>query len=172
MAKSKFKEINCPSCKKVTKMVILKEPEENKGWFECTRCHHSFCIDLNTINEEKKESKEIPEKENCIEYSPLKEYSPGDGIFHAEWDDVGLVESKEIISNGNSVIVVRFKNSGVKKLVENLKIEEESTEIIMSETTSIPTESLDSNIDQDIVNEDSEQENIENGQESTNIEET
>lgn len=172
MAKSKFKEINCPSCKKVTKMVILKEPEDNKGWFECTRCHHSFCIDLNTIIEDKKEQKEIPEKENCIEYSPLKEYSPGDGIFHAEWDDVGLVESKEVISNGNSVIVVRFKNSGVKKLVENLKIEEETTEIIINESTTITTESLDSNNDQISTNDDSSQENTTKEQESTKIEES
>lgn len=134
MAKSKFKEIFCPSCKKVTKMVILKEPENNKGWFECSRCHHSFCLDIAAIEEEKKEVKEIPEKEDCIEYSPLKEYSLGDGIFHPEWDDVGLVESKEVISNGNSVIVVKFKKSGVKKLIENFKQDEEDEETSLKET--------------------------------------
>jgi hypothetical protein len=126
MAKSKFKEIYCTSCKRMTKMVILKEPEDNKGWFQCSRCRHSFCIDLSTINDEKKDSKEIPEREDCIEYTPDKAYMPGDGIFHAEWDDTGRVESKEVISSGNSVIVVKFKKSGIKKLVENLHVDSES----------------------------------------------
>lgn len=137
MAKSKFKEIYCTSCKRMTKMVILKEPEDNKGWFECSRCRHSFCIDLSNINNDKKETKEIPGKEECIEYTPEKEYSLGDGIFHAEWDDVGRVESKEIISSGNSVIVVRFKKSGTKKLVENLKSDsDESVQEVEEVTTS------------------------------------
>ena len=125
MAKSKFKEIYCSSCKRMTKMVILKEPEDNKGWFQCSRCRHSFCIDLTSINNEKRDSKEIPEREDCIEYTPDKAYMPGDGIFHAEWDDTGRVESKEVISSGNSVIVVKFKKSGIKKLVENLQAEVE-----------------------------------------------
>jgi hypothetical protein len=126
MAKSKFKEIYCTSCKRMTKMVILKEPEDNKGWFQCSRCRHSFCIDLTSINDEKKDSKEIPEREDCIEYTPEKAYMPGDGIFHAEWDDTGRVESKEVISSGNSVIVVKFKKSGIKKLVENLHADSEA----------------------------------------------
>lgn len=107
----------------MTKMVILKEPEDNKGWFQCSRCRHSLCLDLSSITEDKKDSKEMPEREDCIEYTPEKEYSPGDGIFHAEWDDIGRVESKEVISSGNSVIVVKFKKSGIKKLVENLQAE-------------------------------------------------
>jgi hypothetical protein len=126
MAKSKFKEIYCTSCKRLTKMVILKEPEDNKGWFQCSRCRHSFCIDLTSIIDNKKDSKEIPEREDCIEYTPEKEYSPGDGIFHAEWDDIGRVESKEVISSGNSVIIVKFKKSGIKKLVENLQADSDS----------------------------------------------
>jgi aspartokinase-like uncharacterized kinase len=123
MAKSKFKEVYCASCKKVTKMVILKEPEDNKGWFQCSKCRHSMCIDLSDIVDAKKENKEIPERENCIIYFPSREYKIGDGILHTEWDDTGRVESKEVTTDGISVLVVKFKNSGTKKLVEKLDVD-------------------------------------------------
>ena len=139
MAKSKFKEIYCTSCKRITKMAILKEPEDNKGWFQCSRCRHSFCMDLAMINNEKKDNKEIPEREDCVEYTPDKEYMPGDGIFHVEWDDTGRVESKETISTGNSVIVVKFKKSGIKKLVENLKADTDNNSKVETAEMSVET---------------------------------
>ena len=123
MAKSKFREVYCTSCKKVTKMVILKEPEDNKGWFQCSKCRHSLCVNLSGVTDAKKESKEILEKENCIVYAPNREYKIGDGILHTEWDDIGRVESKEVTTDGISVLVVKFKNSGTKKLVEKLNID-------------------------------------------------
>ena len=123
MAKSKFREVYCTSCKKVTKMVILKEPEDNKGWFQCSKCRHSSCVDLSDVINGKKESKEIPERENCIVYAPNREYNIGDGILHTEWDDTGRIESKEVTADGISVLVVKFKNSGTKKLVEKLDID-------------------------------------------------
>jgi len=123
MAKSKFREVYCTSCKKVTKMVILKEPEDNKGWFQCSKCRHSLFVDMTDITEGKKESKEIPERDKCILYAPNREYNIGDGILHTEWDDTGRVESKEFTTDGISVIVVKFKNSGTKKLVENLDVD-------------------------------------------------
>ena len=104
-------------------MVILKEPEDNKGWFQCSKCRHSMCIDLSDIVDDKKESKEIPERENCIIYAPSREYKIGDGILHIEWDDTGRVESKEFTTDGISVLVVKFKNGGTKKLVEKLDVD-------------------------------------------------
>jgi hypothetical protein len=130
MAKSKYKEIYCNYCKRVAKMAILKEPEDNKGWFECSRCHHSFYIDLGAIEIVKRAEKEIPLKENCTPYNPTLEYSVGDPIYHTEWDDIGKVEAKKKLSNGSSSIVVKFQKSGTKFLIEKLEAsDEDETEL-------------------------------------------
>jgi hypothetical protein len=126
MAKSKYKEIYCNYCKRVAKMAILKEPEDNKGWFLCSRCHHSFYIDLGAIEIEKKAEKEVPSRESCLPYNPTMEYSVGDPIYHTEWDDIGKVESKKKLSNGSSAIMVKFLKSGMKNLIEKLPISDES----------------------------------------------
>jgi hypothetical protein len=128
MAKSKFKEVNCSYCKKVTKMIILKEePDENKGWFRCTKCKHSFCIDVTILEDEKKEEKPVIklDKENSTVYSPFKEYSIGQSIFHTEWDDYGKIEYKKKLSNGQSAIMVKFDKSGPKNLIEGLKTDDD-----------------------------------------------
>jgi hypothetical protein len=123
MAKSKFREVYCTSCKKETKMLILQETEGGKGWFQCSKCRHSLCVDLSEIMNSKKEHKEIPERENCIIYAPNREYKIGDGILHVEWDDTGRVDSKETTADGISILVVKFKNSGTKRLVEKLDVD-------------------------------------------------
>jgi hypothetical protein len=138
MAKSKFREVYCSSCKKETRMVILKAPENNKGWFECTRCHHSYYIDLLSIESEKKDEKDLPPKEDCIPYSPERKYSIGDPIYHVEWDDIGKVEAKVTMSSGKSAIRVKFQKGGLKKLVENFQPEsalEEGEKIEQVNTT-------------------------------------
>jgi hypothetical protein len=109
-------------------MAILKEPEDNKGWFECSRCRHSFYIDLGSVEYARKEEKEMPSKESCLSYDPLMEYSVGDCIYHAEWDDLGKVEAKKKLSNGSTSIVVKFQKSGTKYLIEKMKIIEEPIE--------------------------------------------
>jgi hypothetical protein len=128
MAKSKYKEIYCNYCKRVAKMAILKEPEDNKGWFLCSRCHHSFYIDLGAIEIEKKAEKEVPLRESCLSYDPTMEYSVGDPIYHTEWDDIGKVEAKKKLSNGNSSIMVKFQKSGTKYLIEKLPVSDDSDE--------------------------------------------
>lgn len=155
MAKSKFKDVNCSYCKKVTKMMILKEPEDNKGWFQCTKCKHSFCIDLSHIEDDKKdESKETnPDKANFTVYSPYKEFSIGESIFHSEWDDYGKIEHKKKLSNGQSAIMVRFDKSGPKNLIEGLKADEETEIESIEEDTSTEYE-------ENIVRENSNQSDI------------
>ena len=140
MAKSKFKEVNCSYCKKVTKMIILKEPEDNKGWFQCTKCKHSFCVDLNIGEEDKREERPAIklDKENSTVYSPFKEYSIGESIFHTEWDDFGKIEHKKKLSNGQSAIMVKFDKSGPKNLIEGLKTDDD-----------VKTETSDDNVSDD-----------------------
>jgi hypothetical protein len=123
-------------------MVILKEPEDNKGWFQCSKCRHSLCVDLSDVADAGQASKEIPEREKCILYAPSREYKIGDGILPIEWDDTGRVESKECTTDGTSVLVVKFKNSGTKKLVEKLDIDtiEEDEKLIAIDEPE-PTES-------------------------------
>jgi hypothetical protein len=41
-------------------------------------------------------------------------------IYHKKWDDLGVVLSKEIISNGGFAIIVQFEKNKEKKLIENL----------------------------------------------------
>lgn len=122
MAKSKFRTFYCENCRTEKKMQILSfvEGSETKVWHKCTRCRHSFLIDLSKIAQPEK--KEIV-RDECIDYSPLKSYSIGSSIYHQEWDDVGLVVKKVKISSGMQAIEVDFEKNGSKKLIENYQEE-------------------------------------------------
>ena len=96
------------------------EGSETKMWFRCTRCRHSVLIDTS----EKIEEKVISiTRENCVEYSPEKQYAIGSSIYHQDWDDMGTVTAKEKTSSGGNAITVEFEKNGKKKLIENLPVE-------------------------------------------------
>jgi len=110
-----------------TKHELIGEPiETDKGrqqWARCTRSRHSQLVNLDTIEAEADKSKAVIHisREDARRYSPKEEFQIGDVIFHAIWDDVGIVRSKEVTSTGGKSIVVQFEKNSEKRLIENLK---------------------------------------------------
>lgn len=123
MSKTKYVTQLCSTCGKESKMEIIGAVvgAENKVWYRCTRCHHSMMVDL-TIQKSKQENVIKINREECVDYSPEKVYNIGSSIYHADWDDIGKVKSKEKTSSGANAIWVEFEKSGTKKLIENLQL--------------------------------------------------
>jgi hypothetical protein len=111
---------------KETKHELIGEPiETDKGrhqWARCTRSRHSQLVNLDAIEAEADRSKAVVHisREDAKRYSPREEFQIGDVIFHALWDDVGIVRSKEVTSNGGKSIIVHFEKNNEKRLIENL----------------------------------------------------
>jgi hypothetical protein len=112
---------------KETKHELIGEPIETESgrhqWARCTRSRHSQLINLDTIEADTDRSKAVVHisREDALRYSPKEEYQIGDVIFHSIWDDVGIVRSKEVTSDGGKAIVVHFEKNNEKKLIENFK---------------------------------------------------
>jgi hypothetical protein len=122
MARIKNVEAYCSVCDAVKKMEITGEvgTDENKKWAKCKKCKQTMVIELVAKVKEEAPSLDNVENENASDYSPKETYEVGQAIYHKNWDDFGKVTGKEIMSNGKSSIVVEFKKSGTKKLVESL----------------------------------------------------
>lgn len=124
MARSKNIEAFCSSCNATQKMEITGElageETENKKWAKCKKCKQSMVIDLKEDVASVDTSMEGIESGDCTVYSPLKSYTIGEPIYHKNWDDLGKVVSKEILSSGQKSIAVEFQKSGFKKLIESL----------------------------------------------------
>ncbi len=124
MARSKNIEAFCSSCNSTQKMEITGEltgeDAEIKKWAKCKKCKHSMVIDLKEDIVSVDTSMEGIETGDCTVYSPMKSYTIGEPIYHKNWDDLGKVVSKEILSSGQKSIAVEFQKSGFKKLVESL----------------------------------------------------
>ncbi len=125
--RAKYINLYSPFLMKVTKHELIGDPIETplgrQQWARCTKSRHTQLINLDTIESHEDNAKAIVHysREDAIKYSPLNEYQIGDIIFHAVWDDVGIVRSKEILSDGGKAIVVHFEKNNEKRLIENLK---------------------------------------------------
>lgn len=94
-----------------------------RQWARCTVSRHSQLIDLDALEAKNDKSAAIVpvSREDSIRYSPKDEYMVGDVILHLSWDDVGIVTSKEITSNGGYAIIVQFEKNKEKRLIEKMK---------------------------------------------------
>lgn len=125
--RAKYITLYSPFLMRETKHELIGEPiETDKGrqqWARCTRSRHSQLVNLDTIEAEADKSKAVIHisREDARRYSPKEEFQIGDVIFHAIWDDVGIVRSKEVTSTGGKSIVVQFEKNSEKRLIENLK---------------------------------------------------
>lgn len=125
--RAKYITLYSPFLMRETKHELIGEPiETEKGrqqWARCTRSRHSQLVNLDTIEAEADKSKAVIHisREDARRYSPKEEFQVGDVIFHAIWDDVGIVRSKEVTSTGGKSIVVQFEKNAEKRLIENLK---------------------------------------------------
>ncbi len=129
MAKSKYVMQYCSYCHQETKMEIVGRMETSEGqsdgsrtWYRCLRCKHSALLERVEPSSKRNGSQSL-DRTNCIEYRADKSYVIGQTIYHTEWDDVGLVTSKQKISSGVQAITVSFEKVGERRLVENTPIE-------------------------------------------------
>lgn len=124
--RAKYITLYSPFLMKETKHELIGEPIETESgrhqWARCTRSRHSQLVNLDAIEQEQDKSKAVIHitREDARKYNPKEEYQIGDVIFHAVWDDVGIVRAKEVTSNGGKSIVVQFEKNSEKRLIENL----------------------------------------------------
>lgn len=124
--RAKYITLYSPFLMKETKHELIGEPIDTENgrhqWARCTRSHHSQLVNLDAIEAETDKSKAVVHisRDEAKKYSPKDEYHIGDVIFHQVWDDVGIVRSKEVMSNGGNAIIVQFERGAEKKLIENL----------------------------------------------------
>lgn len=124
--RAKYITLYSPFLMKETKHELIGEPIETETgrhqWARCTKSRHSQLVNLDAIEISVDKSKAVVHisREDARRYSPKEEYNIGDVIFHSVWDDVGIVRSKEVTSNGGNAIIVQFEKNNEKKLIENL----------------------------------------------------
>lgn len=110
----------------VTKVINEEgiEVEVRQQWARCTRSRHTQLVNLSDID--KKGEKPVTiitvTKETARKYKPTEQYTIGEQIYHEKWDDIGVVQKKEVTGNGGSKITVQFKENHEKILMENLKL--------------------------------------------------
>ncbi len=125
MTRSKYTEQFCSYCNKSTRMEIVGEMQgaQEKIWYKCTRCHHMTLIDLK-VQAAAQQSGKLDRRSATV-YNPQSTFKVGESIFHNEWNDVGRVTSKMRTSDGSESILVVFEKQGQRRLIENLKQEEQ-----------------------------------------------
>jgi hypothetical protein len=126
--RAKYITLYSPFLMKETKHELIGEPVETDNgrqqWARCTRSHHSQLINLDAIEAEQDRSRAVIHisREDARKYTPKDEYQIGDVLFHAVWDDVGIVRAKEVTSTGGNAIIVQFEKNNEKRLIENFNI--------------------------------------------------
>ncbi len=124
--RAKYITLYSPFLMKETKHELIGEPIETENgrqqWARCTRSRHSQLVNLDAIEAETDRSQAVIHisREDAIKYTPKKEYTIGDIIFHKIWDDVGIVRAKSVTSNGGNSIIVQLEKNNEKRLIENL----------------------------------------------------
>ncbi|MCS7000353.1 MAG: hypothetical protein RML15_06690 [Bacteroidota bacterium] len=102
---------------------VMETEQGRMQWARCTVSRHAQLVNLDALEHEQQRVAAAGikiERENAKAYDPTGEYSIGDVIYHASLDDYGLVRSKEIATNGMSMLVVLFEKNKEKRLVEKL----------------------------------------------------
>lgn len=125
--KAKYIILYSPFLMKETKHELIGEIIDSENgrqqWARCSVSHHSQLVNLDALLAlaENALGKIELSREDSREYSPKLEYQVGDVIYHKAWDDIGIVRSKEVMSNGKSSLLVHFEKSKEKRLVENFR---------------------------------------------------
>lgn len=125
MVRVKNVEAFCNICGAIKKFEITGDYSakegETKRWAKCKTCKQTQVIDLTEIVLSIKPDFEDIETKESKNYTPSETYNVGDIIYHKTWDDYGVVVNKLLLSDGQSSIIVEFKKSGNKKLIESHK---------------------------------------------------
>jgi len=122
MARIKNIEGFCTFCNSVTKMELSGDStlgkDDIRKWAKCKKCKQMMLVEYEIKEKAPKEKPENEDSEKLKVYSPKISYTVGETIYHESWDDVGVVISKDIMSNGKNSILVKFSKSGQKQLIE------------------------------------------------------
>lgn len=100
--------------------------DSGRVWYRCTRCKHSALIERPSSSRKNNGAALEINRESYVEYSKDKVFLVGQTIFHSEWNDFGRVMAKNRISSGTSSITVAFEKLGERRLLENVKTEDET----------------------------------------------
>ncbi|MBN9398739.1 MAG: hypothetical protein J0I17_01055 ['Candidatus Kapabacteria' thiocyanatum] len=125
--KAKYILLYSPFLMRETKHELIGEPLETENgrqqWARCSVSHHSQLVNLDALQAltDKSVAQIRLSREDSKDYSPKNEYQVGDVIYHKTWDDVGIVRSKEVMTNGRASLIVHFEKNKEKRLVENVK---------------------------------------------------
>ncbi|MCX7985293.1 MAG: hypothetical protein N3A63_10385, partial [Bacteroidetes bacterium] len=97
------------------------EENQEKAWYRCPRCHHLAFLKVVNETEQDHIREKIQKAEYRI-YKPETTFTIGEIIYHDTFEDYGKVLRKDVTSDGNPAIIVKFEKLGERKLIENLKI--------------------------------------------------
>lgn len=123
--KRKYFKGRCLKCNRVGKLAFVGENEKlGVVWLRCGKCleTHSFPVERvrktgHVLTESELEKRENA-KSKITNYSAKKTYWIGQKIRHSKFNDVGEIVKKEQTAGNNQMIVVKFENKGIIKLIE------------------------------------------------------
>jgi len=115
----------CRNCGNVEELVLTTNPEDDDiVWLRCSACSmmndypEARVLKTGRVLSEKEFEKRKKALNNVFEYNPQKTYWRGQKIKHTVLGD-GEVVDKQKTNGDQKVIVVKFKKSGKKTLVED-----------------------------------------------------
>jgi hypothetical protein len=95
---------------------------ENQYWIRCSACNQVHLLKEWQIQIDRELSPDELKPEDCQVYSPHGIYAQGDAVYHESLGEVGVVREKQATGSGAHVIIVEFRNSGRKQLLENVQL--------------------------------------------------
>ena len=96
---------------------------ENQYWIRCSECNQVYLLKEWQIQIDREVNIEELNPEDCQIYSPHGIYAKGDALFHQALGEIGIVREKQATGSGAFVIIVEFKKSGRKQLLENVQLQ-------------------------------------------------
>jgi len=95
---------------------------ENQYWIRCMHCNQVHLLQEWQIQIDRELNPDELVAEDCQVYSPHGIYATGDALYHQALDEVGVVREKQATGSGSYVIIVEFRKSGRKQLLENVQL--------------------------------------------------
>ncbi|KAB2907540.1 MAG: hypothetical protein LC102_07175 [Ignavibacteriales bacterium] len=114
-------EAYCRTCGVVTKMEISAPAGEAFGqdhyWALCKKCKNKFDISVDDIIRDDKFKVGDIVMDEAVDYSSDQAYEVGTVLYHKEWQDFGIIKSKNRLSPDRVSLTVEFQSKGIKKLL-------------------------------------------------------
>lgn len=133
----KFVREHCAVCGKDQAMPVVQEDKSYPGliWVRCPDCQETKPLEApagptaadpgsgpaSGPAGSRREGGDGPEASRRVVryYRAGERFSPGEWIYHPEWDDTGQIVEKRRSEGGHDVIVVSFEKMGTRRLISN-----------------------------------------------------